>query len=419
MRARFPGFAGLMILFLGMLALRGQDPDPKKTPAPIQYRTTAPSALVPNRPVRIEVDKLPALAKQIYLSSQRGADWLYRMNGNDGRFVYGYVPSLHRVMEGDHYLRQAGGALALARAARVTGEEKYAARATQAVLRLLADTAVDPGQPDVRSTTYPPMVVNPLASAGLLLLAIHELPAPAADLLEQGEQLCQYIRRQQQTDGSLQLGANNDEEGVNYYPGEALYGLMLSQRHRPATWKTDMVRKALGYYRPWWHKHKNLAFVSWQSAAYAEAYLRTGEAAFADFVFEMNDWLRELQYPLLDPNRPLWGGGFMSWHEDKQITAAPQISTASYAESLAQACRVARKSGDVRRLDRYRESLESALQFLVRLQYTEANTQHFADWYRPTLLGGFHASLQDGNLRVDYTQHAACAMLHYVAYLVE
>jgi hypothetical protein len=47
------------------------------------------------------------------------------------------------------------------------------------------------------------------------------------------------------------------------------------------------------------------------------------------------------------------------------------------------------------------------------LQYTQANTNHFADWYRPKVLGGFHASAVDGNLRLDYNQHVVCAMVQY------
>src|SRR5262249_41913343 len=96
-----------------------------------------------------------------------------------------------------------------------------------------------------------------------------------------------------------------------------------------------------------------------------------------------------------------------------------QIGSATYAESLADACRVARQIGDLPRYQRNRESLERCLQFLTTLQYTDANTQHFADWYRPTLLGAFHASLQDGNLRIDYTQHAVCALMQYLTHVAE
>ena len=59
------------------------------------------------------------------------------------------------------------------------------------------------------------------------------------------------------------------------------------------------------------------------------------------------------------------------------------------------------------------------MQFLATLQYTDANTRHFADWYRPTLIGGFYASHQDGNLRIDYTQHAVCALVQYLTYVAE
>jgi len=68
----------------------------------------------------------------------------------------------------------------------------------------------------------------------------------------------------------------------------------------------------------------------------------------------------------------------------------------------------------VARHQRYTEVLERCLQFVVRLQYTDANVQHFADWYRPRLVGAFHASPSDGNLRLDYTQHALSALTTYL-----
>ena len=88
--------------------------------------------------------------------------------------------------------------------------------------------------------------------------------------------------------------------------------------------------------------------------------------------------------------------------------------SARCAESLAHACRLTRDAADRSRHDRYLDAAERCLQFLTTLQYTEANTQHYADWYRPRLLGAFYASPQDGNLRIDYTQHALSAMAVYL-----
>lgn len=416
---------GVMVVGFVLHALSmGQERPNPIVPAVARDATPIPSSAIPKthtRPGR-DLSKLRPLQQQMHLSAQRGGEWLYRMNGSDGRFIQGYVPALKTILDGDHYLRQAGATVALARAARYTGDERYLARARQAVLTLLADTAVDASKPGVRTPLLPPVMANPLAAAGLIVQAVHELPEPAADLLEQSDQLCAFLREQQQADGSLHCGdrpSDPAELQATSCAGEALHGLMRSQQHRPATWKTEVVRKALAYYQPCWRAHKTPAFVPAQSAACTEAYLLTGDKAYADVVFEMNDWLCELQYPLLDPRHPLWGGGFMSVRDGKAVSTAPQIDSACCAEALAEACRVARKAGDLPRYQRYREALERCLQFVNRLQYTEANTQHFADWYRPTLVGGFHASQQDGNLRIDYTQHAICAMLQYVTYLVE
>lgn len=396
------------------------------TQAQNQLPAPAPKVDPPQR----DLSRYSPLQRQMYLSAQRGADWLYRSNRPDGRFEYGFIPALTTKLEGDHFLRQAGAAYALARAARLTGDERHAAVARQAVLTLLLETDTEniPGTKDsLRRTTLPSVVVNRLASAGLLVLAINELPGPADDLLLQSQQLCAYIVRQQQNDGSLAFGDGpadtqtmaSDPDGINTYPGIALYALMRSQQHRPATWKVDVVRKALAYYRPCWQKNKNMAFVPWQSAAYAEAFLATREQPFADAVYEMNDWLCGMQYTSLDPRRPLSVGGFMACVDGKPAPMPPQINSAFYAEGLVEACRTAKQAGELQRYQRYRDSVERCLQFLTTLQYTEGNTQHFADWYRPRLLGGFHASHQDGNLRIDYTQHAVSTLVQYLSYVAD
>jgi hypothetical protein len=358
------------------------------------------------------------------LVAQRGAEWLHRVNLANGRFVYGMVPALNAPMEGDQFLAQAGAAFALARAARFTGDSRYALRARQAVLSLLAETRTDPADASCRCTVFPSVAVNRLAAAGLIVAAMHELPAPANDLLDQGEQLCCYIRKQQRADGSFSYSDNPADadplcgfpEGVNSFPGLALHGLMLSQRHRPAPWKDESARRALDYYRNWWQGHKALAFVPPMTAACAEAFLRTKDEAYARFVLEMSDWLCGFQYEEADPRYPLWRGGFMGCADGKPLAQAPTVETAGCAEALAEACRVARQLPDVQRYDRYRAALTKALQFLTTLQYTEDNTQHFSPSFRHVVLGGFHGSHQDGNLRVDYAQHAVSALVQYLTY---
>jgi hypothetical protein len=409
-------FAGLATLSL----TSGQDRDSPPPTRPVP--SGAPKTAAESPPTPRDLSRLTDLQRQIYYSAQRGAEWLFRMNGVKGRFTNGHLPALDAPLEGDHFLRQAEAAQALAHAARFTREERYAARATQAVLALLDETVTDPKDPQVRYTGLSPALVNRLAAAGSLILAINELPAPQQDLLDKSEQLCNYVRRQVRTDGSLAVddGPGKSSAEVSQAPGVALYALMRSQKHRPAAWKTDVVRKAAGYYRSWWRDHKDPTFVPWQTAAYAEAYLATKEQAFADFVYEMNDWLCNLQYgDNVDPRHLQWLGGFMAWEHGKAVAAMPGVESALYAESLAHACRVAREAGDLQRHERFRPAVEGCLRFLTTLQYVEANTRHFESWYRQKyLLGGFHASPVDGNLRLDYTRQTVAAMLVHLEQVV-
>jgi hypothetical protein len=412
------GTAGVVAFSLGW----GQEGGPVKGPTGPAYHGKTADVPGPSRPA-MDVARLTPFAREMYLSAQAGASWLARGNGPDGRFVHGIVPDLNVPLEGDHFLRQVGAAYALARAAHLTGDARLTVRARQAVVTLLFDTTTDPHDPAVRYPSLPSALVNRLAGAGLLVLAINELPSPADDLLAQSEQLCAYIRKQQQPNGSLTYGdspqARVEPDGINYYPGQALYALMLSQRHRPAAWKTKVVQGALRFYLPWWREHKSMAFVPWHTAAYTEAYLLTRDKPFAEAVTEMNDWLGSLQYLQLERLHPFWIGGFMGWADGKAVSAAPDVGSASYAESLANACRLTHQTGDLQRYQRYRESLELALRFQATLQYTTANTQHFVEEYRPQLLGAFHASHQEGSLRIDYTQQAVCALVQYLRYVVE
>jgi hypothetical protein len=401
-----------------MLSLcAGQD-----RPAPGTAVAAQPSG-ASNQPAAqpsVDLSKWEFFPKQIYLSGQRASEWLQRANRADGRFVYGYIPALRTPMEGDSYLRQTGAAFALAKAARYYKDDKAEALAIQAVVTLLVDTAPeDAKEPKVRVCTLPPNAVNRLAAAAMLVQAVAELPAPKADLLDQADQLCNYLGKMQRNDGSLVANDGGADEGdaADYYSGEALYALTHSYQHRPAAWKLDVVRKALPYYQARWRGAKNLAMVPRHTAAYTEAYLLTKDKAYADCIFELSDWLCTFQFQQLDPLHPLWVGGFMSCADGKPVPAPPQIVSAAYAESLADAARIARQVGDVTRWQRYKDTLERCLQFLTTLQYTDANSQHFAEWYRPVVLGAFHASPTDGNLRLDYTQQALSAMVQYLIYV--
>jgi len=367
--------------------------------------------------------QLPPLAQQLVLNAQRGSEWLYRMHQPTGRFVAGWNPALNTADESNSFLHQAAAAAALGRAARFYRNDAYAARAAQAVLTLLAETGPDPRDPTSRTTTLPSSITNKLAASGLLLSAIGELPTPTADLLDQGEQLAHFIVRQQRADGALvcsDLPATNlDFESSHVAPGLAMSGLMRSHAHRPAAWKLDAVRRSLAYYRPWWREHRHMAFAATATPAFAEAFLQSKDRArdigFAEFACEMADWLCTQQLEQLDARHPLWRGGFLD-----AAAGTPTLASAGCAAALIDAARVTRQLPDADRFARYRDAATMTLQFVATLQYTEANTQHFASNYRQQyLLGAFHDSPTNAAIRLDGTQQAVAATLGYLVGILE
>lgn len=412
--------SGFFVLSHGRGQQLARPPAPVASPTPPADR---PSAKAP--PER-NFARFSLLQKQLFVSARNGADWLQRSIRPDGRFGYVAAPALRVRNENDHFLRQAGAALGLARSARFFQDEAAAAAATRALLTLLLATATDPADPQARCTTVPSTGVNRLAAAGLLTCAIHELPAPAADLLGQADQLCRYIRRQQRADGSLVPDDAGDSqpagelaEVADAHAAAALHGLAVSLRTRPAPWKAAVLRKALACYHARWRTRKTLAAAPTLVAAWSEAYLATKERPFADAVLEMCDWLCTLQYRDPDPLRPLWTGGFKGWADGRTTLQEPDIDAARHAQALADGCRVTRQVGDALRHPRYREAVERALQFVTALQFTAANAQHFAGWYQREVVGAFHAAHADGNLRLDYTQHGVCALVQYLEHVAD
>jgi hypothetical protein len=402
-----------------------------------QAQTLPPGQpVVPEKTVKPEEGKPRDAAKMlegaqpIMRSAQSAMDWLKRTHKADGRFVYGFQPSLCVMIEGDNFVSQAGAAFALARSARYFRDESCTVRARQAILTLLMETMLDPNDASksMRHAAAPPFALDRLASAGLLISAIHELDRAdkCPDLVKQADELCNYLRKQQRPDGSLLVsdGANVIKSGSDEVDAEragwALQGIIRSHKLKPADWKLELLRAARSYYEPGWVAKKNTAVVCSHTPAYAEAFVLTKEPAFRDAVYAMNDWLIDLQYGEgIDPARKHWVGGFKRVRGGQADTSPPDISSAAMAESLVEACRVAKHAGDLIKLRTYEQALLLNVHFLMSMQYTLNNTKHFVDPFRPSILGAFHASHQDGCLRIDYTRPALCAMVQYLDKVLE
>lgn len=407
-----------------------QEPPPR--PLPPSVSAPPASGVVPaaaTRKVETPLSAFEPLAafpqptQQALRSALHGSAWLTRMNQPQGRFVFGYLPALRQTMDGDHDLKQAMAAVAMAQSARFTGDDRQTAVASQAILALLAATKPDPADANCRVPVYSSTTCNRVGFAALVALAVYELPSADDKLIAEAEKLCGFLQKQLRPDGSVHYTDNPadvppqvDPSGANEYPGYALHALAVSNRARPAAWKADAVKKAAAFYRAAFKTAPHPMLAATLTPALAELYLQTKDPTALAAAFEMNDWLCELQVPPGDPKRPLWAGGFRGWANGHAVDAPPGFETGAYLQSLSFACKLTREVPDLQRFGRYRQAAVDAAQYLGTLQYTEANTRHFADSYRAnTLIGGFYLSPTDGNLRVDATARCVGGLLRFLA----
>lgn len=410
---------------------RGQAP-PKDLPPAVLPPTSVSSGVIPataaapaaRPPAPIDrfrkYNELPDLTRELVFATTRGMEWLSRdgIHQPSGRFIGGVNPALGKVTDDDNFIGQTLGAFALARAGRLTGEEKYTVRAAQTILALLVEVPKDSANPAMRKPVQPNVICNRVAAAAHLALAIYELPEAAPELVRCGEELCEFLRSHVQPDGSIRCTEAGEptDPAAAAHGAAALAALARSHQVGAAAWKQQVVAQGLAYYRKDFRAHPEPAAVPWLMLAAVEAHLATKDAATAEFAFEMADWLRALQYDGSERSRAAWAGGFPTVEGGRITQSPPTVGTAYYAMALADACRLIRhmERPDAARYDQYQRSLAQALQFVSSLQYGEENTQHFAAHFRPALVGAFHPSATDGNLRTSQTAVAVAALSQFL-----
>lgn len=402
----------LTTLLLALAAVAAAQP-----PTPPQPLPTGPApAPVVEAPIS-KYDPLtlyPMPTQQAVRSVATGANWLVRMNQAQGRFLHGYRPSVRQAMEGGDELRQAFGALALAQAAKFTGDDRTAAVAGQSILTLLASTRLDPADPTCRIPTS--TGCNRVGFAAVLSLAVYALPGADDRLLAEADRLCHFLRKQCRTDGSIQYADGPDPAGANEHPGYALTAIVANYMARPDPAKADVAAKAMAFYRTAFRTAPHPMLAATLLPAFAEIRLQINHAEAGTAALELADWLCGVQYPTAFPRNPTWSGGFRGVVNGQPADTEPSCDSAACLAALGWAYQVTARNADLPRAERYRQAAQDAALFVTALQYDEPNTRHFENTFRANvLIGGFHLSPSDGDLRVDAAGRCVSGLLRYLA----
>ena len=248
--------------------------------------------------------------------------------------------------------------------------------------------------------------VHSIAGTAFLMAAMVELEVPGYE--ETMKQMTDAIISLQQEDGKLLTDFNGNYRDVdqNYYPGETL--LMLMRYYKKTGYKPalEAVEKAYPFYQAFWNKKENQQgpFVPWQARAYQEAYSVTKDKRYADFVFQLMDWMLKKYKPLGSDAEP-----------GRQGALSTQFAgTGVYSEGLSAATKLAREVGDKERYEKYSKALRGMMGYVLGLQFKDEDTY----WVkRPDKVRGALSMRPDNEeLRIDSTYHAISGV-HYTSKL--
>lgn len=327
----------------------------------------------------------------VYSSMVQGGEWF--LNNQDETFLeYIYHPETDEHEDDEEgyvdEIRELASWWAITELAMVTEDPK---------LWELADRGYDAYMPlltkhEVGQVIHIEGSNDPIAHNAFALLALMNMDEEEGVLRDLGDALV----AEQEESGRINtfFGRRYTTSNTDYYPGEALLALMRLYEKTGVTAYKAAVSQAFEYYAfEYWPENQNTAFVPWQSQAYYPYYLETEDPRVKDFIFEMNDFLIS-QYVT---------------DEQCQSFEFKGVVTAVHIEGINKAYALADREGDEARMACYGEYIRQGLDFVMSLQYPlegmDPNDLPGAS------LGGFMATTENPEMRVDRNQHAIMAML--------
>ena len=334
------------------------------------------------------------------------ADWLVRQLGDDGRVVYEYWPSRGEESESNNMIRQWMATLALTQIAEEQADEDLAAKVEA---NIAYNLALSYREEDGLGLIADPDGDVKLGAVALAALAISEHSARERFTAEESA-LRRMVDHLWQPDGSFVtfFVPAGRVDNQNFYPGEALllWASTLSAETDPGL--LDRFMRSFEYYRDWHREQRNPAFVPWHTMAYEKVWQVTGDSELRDFVFEMNDWLLDMQQ-WDDAPAPDAAGRF--YNPERPDFGPPHASSDGvYLEGLIAAYRLAVAVEDDERADRYRTAIARGLRNLMQLQFAD-DVDMFYVSRRDRVAGGLRTTVYNNVIRVDNVQHGLRAVM--------
>ena len=337
-------------------------------------------------------------------ATERLADYMLYRQLASGLFTYQFEPGRDRYSDQQNAVRQAGAVAAMAFYALKSGRNEAIAAADRGIewhrnrMRALADVedaafiATDDGE-------------HKLGVTALLCLAMAEHPE-ASRFADERRNLTRAMLALQHGSGMFLTAfpPGIQIKAQEYFPGEALLALARQHAWEPSAQILDAFHQAHLFYRAYFRNQPSPPLVSWHVQAFAAMAQSSGRRDYADYVFELTDWLAAHQLTREHcPWPELWGG--VAAYADGRAG----VATAAYLEAFADALTLARKLDDPDRAARYERVVRDAARFVLQLQIRPEEA-YFMRSPRDAV-GGIRASPSLNVLRIDHCQHALVGLL--------
>jgi hypothetical protein len=373
-------------------------------------------------------------------SLRLGAMWLVNNQLDDGQFRYRYKPlerpASRRWIEGNNIVRHALNPYTLLLVNRVSADE----RLVEAARRGLAYTLEHLRREGNRCYVWHRDVPAPYENAKMGTVAVTILSILAmADAMDIGEYadvlscLGEELLYMQDPNGHFRQ-YDVPEDHAYYgcentiFPGEMQLALAQLYGHTQDARYREAFARAFDWYRQWWaineakrtrdgiyneEDRMNLVgFVPWNVMALNEMHRHTEEERYADFAFELQDWVDDtFLYDAARSPYPDYLGSYFKHHYE-----LPAINSSGYSEGAAAAYALALRTG--RDVERRRQTLLMGARFALQIQFEGyATTYYLPD--AETAMGGYRYTLNFSRSRNDYSYHAMSALAQAVEFLRE
>ncbi|HEY4156750.1 MAG TPA: hypothetical protein VGM29_01590 [Polyangiaceae bacterium] len=353
-------------------------------------------------------------AKTVRAAVLAAAQYLRRVQHPDGSFRYEIDALTGADTPGYNYPRHSGATYFLARAGRVLIDSAITDSARRAGAFLRDHATLHCGE---HVCIGEGQQVD-LGSSALALLAYVELvEGGAPEFREPAAKLADFVRSLQRPDGEFKHVysiAENHAVDVQfeYYTGEAALALGAAHRLSGDARDLDGASRALARLT-----HKNPLFVGaryfwaaehWTCQTLDALWARAPDAKALKFCL---DWQAENRTAQL--TSPPQYDGAIGRGPFLVPRLTPLASRLEAAVATLHAARVAHT--DAREVAALEDEIKRGMAFLLRYQFAPGPSYLFPD--ARTLQGGVPGSPIEMKVRIDYPQHAGCAMLRYLELL--